>query len=194
MSLRDRLQANATDNVIALRGEAGMNRTSYQALKFRIHQRLLDSVDLGAIVVNELVARSGLPAGEFDAQQLVAWSAEHEQYGIFQLELPADCLNADHFHHVDVESHHQPQQQTTERAHHAHQRRHLRGAAGAAGRRLRRRETGRNPRTLLPSRVLNNPRQGRRILTNPASAGFFYARYLAGFLLPLTSIEIHGQP
>ena len=48
MSLRERLQAHQANaqGVVVLRPEPGIGHTAYQELKFRIHQRLLDRVDL----------------------------------------------------------------------------------------------------------------------------------------------------
>jgi len=48
MSLRDRLQVNAigANGVVLLRPDAALSQANYQSLKLRIHQKLLDSVDL----------------------------------------------------------------------------------------------------------------------------------------------------
>ena len=101
MSLRDRLQASqvGAETVVMLRPEAGLNHESYQSLKARIHQKLLDSVDLSvmeslsadrlkeeiAALVERLLADEAAVVNDTERRNLVR-DIQHEMLGLGPLE------------------------------------------------------------------------------------------------------------
>jgi pilus assembly protein CpaF len=101
MSLRDRLQASQVggETVVMLRPEAGLNHESYQSLKARIHQKLLDSVDLSvmeslsadrlkeeiAALVERLLADEAAVVNDTERRNLVR-DIQHEMLGLGPLE------------------------------------------------------------------------------------------------------------
>jgi pilus assembly protein CpaF len=102
MSLRDRLQSSAvnTDNVSAFRQKQGaLDHIAHQALKVRIHQKLLDRVDLAvmeslsperlreeiAILVERLLAEESVVINDIERKSLVR-DIQHEMLGLGPLE------------------------------------------------------------------------------------------------------------
>jgi len=101
MSLRDRLQASQSgaQTVVMLRPEADLDHAGYQSLKVRIHQRLLDSVDLSvmeslsadrlkeeiAALVERLLTEEAVVVNETERRSLVR-DIQHEMLGLGPLE------------------------------------------------------------------------------------------------------------
>jgi pilus assembly protein CpaF len=101
MSLRERLQAHqaSAQGVVALRPEPGISHTAYQELKVRIHQRLLDRVDLSvmeslsperlkeeiAILVERLLSEETMVVNDSERASLVR-DIQHEMLGLGPLE------------------------------------------------------------------------------------------------------------
>ena len=101
MSLRERLQAHQANaqGVVVLRPEPGIGHTAYQELKFRIHQRLLDRVDLAvmesltperlkeeiAILVERLLSEEAMVVNDSERAGLVR-DIQHEMLGLGPLE------------------------------------------------------------------------------------------------------------
>jgi pilus assembly protein CpaF len=101
MSLRDRLQASqlGAETVVMLRPDAGLNHASYQSLKIRIHQKLLDSVDLSVMeslsvdrlkeeigaLVERLLTEEAAVVNETERRSLVR-DIRHEMLGLGPLE------------------------------------------------------------------------------------------------------------
>ena len=101
MSLRERLQAHQANaqGVVVLRPEPGIGHTAYQELKFRIHQRLLDRVDLAvmesltperlkeeiAILVERLLSEEAMVVNDSERASLVR-DIQHEMLGLGPLE------------------------------------------------------------------------------------------------------------
>jgi pilus assembly protein CpaF len=102
MSLRDRLQSSAvnTENVSAFRQKQGaLDHIAHQALKVRIHQKLLDRVDLAvmeslsperlreeiAILVERLLAEESVVINDIERKSLVR-DIQHEMLGLGPLE------------------------------------------------------------------------------------------------------------
>ena len=101
MSLRERLQAHQANaqGVVVLRPEPGIGHTAYQELKFRIHQRLLDRVDLSvmesltperlkeeiAILVERLLSEEAMVVNDSERAGLVR-DIQHEMLGLGPLE------------------------------------------------------------------------------------------------------------
>ena len=100
MSLRERLQAHQANaqGVVVLRPEPGIGHTAYQELKFRIHQRLLDRVDLAvmesltperlkeiALLVERLLSEEAMVVNDSERAGLVR-DIQHEMLGLGPLE------------------------------------------------------------------------------------------------------------
>ncbi len=101
MSLRERLQAHQANaqGVVVLRPEPGIGHTAYQELKVRIHQRLLDRVDLSvmesltperlkeeiAILVERLLSEEAMVVNDSERAGLVR-DIQHEMLGLGPLE------------------------------------------------------------------------------------------------------------
>ena len=101
MSLRERLQAHQANaqGVVVLRPEPGIGHTAYQELKFRIHQKLLDRVDLAvmesltperlkeeiAILVERLLSEEAMVVNDSERAGLVR-DIQHEMLGLGPLE------------------------------------------------------------------------------------------------------------
>jgi pilus assembly protein CpaF len=101
MSLRERLQAHQANaqGVVVLRPEPGLGHTAYQELKVRIHQRLLDRVDLAvmesltperlkeeiAILVERLLSEEAMVVNDSERASLVR-DIQHEMLGLGPLE------------------------------------------------------------------------------------------------------------
>jgi pilus assembly protein CpaF len=102
MSLRDRLQSSTvnTENVSAFRQKQGaLDHIAHQALKVRIHQKLLDRVDLAvmeslsperlreeiAILVERLLAEESVVINDIERKSLVR-DIQHEMLGLGPLE------------------------------------------------------------------------------------------------------------
>ena len=101
MSLRERLQAHQANaqGVVVLRPEPGLGHTAYQELKVRIHQRLLDRVDLSvmesltperlkeeiAILVERLLSEEAMVVNDSERASLVR-DIQHEMLGLGPLE------------------------------------------------------------------------------------------------------------
>jgi pilus assembly protein CpaF len=102
MSLRDRLQiaTTAADGVVTLRAAAGLNQQAYQGLKIRVHQKLLDRIDLAvmeslpperlreeiATLVQRLLSEESAVVNESERRTLVQ-DIQHEMLGLGPLEL-----------------------------------------------------------------------------------------------------------
>ena len=102
MSLRDRLQiaTTAADSVVTLRAAAGLNQQAYQGLKIRVHQKLLDRIDLAvmeslpperlreeiATLVQRLLSEESAVVNESERLTLVQ-DIQHEMLGLGPLEL-----------------------------------------------------------------------------------------------------------
>ena len=101
MSLRERLQAHQANaqGVVVLRPEPGLGHTAYQELKVRIHQKLLDRVDLAvmesltperlkeeiAILVERLLSEEAMVVNDSERASLVR-DIQHEMLGLGPLE------------------------------------------------------------------------------------------------------------
>src|SRR5262245_63153683 len=101
MSLRERLQARQPDtqSVIALRPESGIGHGAYQELKVRIHQKLLDRVDLSvmeslsperlkeeiALLVERLLAEEAVVVNDAERASLIR-DIQNEMLGLGPLE------------------------------------------------------------------------------------------------------------
>ena len=101
MSLRERLQAHQANaqGVVVLRPEPGLGHTAYQELKVRIHQKLLDRVDLAvmesltperlkeeiAILVERLLSEEAVVVNDSERASLVR-DIQHEMLGLGPLE------------------------------------------------------------------------------------------------------------
>jgi pilus assembly protein CpaF len=101
MSLRDRLQVAATgaESMVALAHTAGLNQEAYQGLKVRIHQKLLDRVDLSvmeslsperlrqeiATLVQRLLSEEAAVVNDSERRALVQ-DIQHEMLGLGPLE------------------------------------------------------------------------------------------------------------
>jgi pilus assembly protein CpaF len=101
MSLRERLQAHQANaqGVVVLRPEPGLGHTAYQELKVRIHQRLLDRVDLAvmesltperlkeeiALLVERLLSEEAMVVNDSERASLVR-DIQHEMLGLGPLE------------------------------------------------------------------------------------------------------------
>ena len=101
MSLRERLQAHQANaqGVVVLRPEPGLGHTAYQELKVRIHQKLLDRVDLAvmesltperlkeeiAILVERLLSEEAVVVNDSERASLVL-DIQHEMLGLGPLE------------------------------------------------------------------------------------------------------------
>jgi pilus assembly protein CpaF len=101
MSLRERLQAHQANaqGVVVLRPEPGIGHTAYQELKVRIHQKLLDRVDLSvmesltperlkeeiAILVERLLSEEAMVVNDSERAGLVR-DIQHEMLGLGPLE------------------------------------------------------------------------------------------------------------
>jgi pilus assembly protein CpaF len=101
MSLRERLQAHQANaqGVVVLRPEPGLGHTEYQELKVRIHQRLLDRVDLAvmesltperlkeeiALLVERLLSEEAMVVNDSERASLVR-DIQHEMLGLGPLE------------------------------------------------------------------------------------------------------------
>ena len=101
MSLRERLQAHQANaqGVVVLRPEPGLGHTAYQELKVRIHQKLLDRVDLSvmesltperlkeeiAILVERLLSEEAMVVNDSERAGLVR-DIQHEMLGLGPLE------------------------------------------------------------------------------------------------------------
>lgn len=111
MSLRERLEAHQANaqGVVVLRPESGIAHSAYQELKFRIHQKLLDRVDLSvmesltperlkeeiAILVERLLSEEATVVNDSERASLVR-DIQHEMLGLGPLEpLLADPTIAD---------------------------------------------------------------------------------------------------
>jgi pilus assembly protein CpaF len=111
MSLRERLQAHQANaqGVVVLRPEPGIGHTAYQELKVRIHQKLLDRVDLSvmesltperlkeeiALLVERLLSEEAMVVNDSERASLVR-DIQHEMLGLGPLEpLLADPTIAD---------------------------------------------------------------------------------------------------
>ena len=101
MSLRERLQAHQANaqGVVVLRPEPGLGHTAYQDLKVRIHQKLLDRVDLAvmesltperlkeeiALLVERLLSEEAMVVNDSERASLVR-DIQHEMLGLGPLE------------------------------------------------------------------------------------------------------------
>ena len=101
MSLRERLQAHQANaqGVVVLRPEPGIGHTAYQELKVRIHQKLLDRVDLSvmesltperlkeeiALLVERLLSEEAMVVNDSERAGLVR-DIQHEMLGLGPLE------------------------------------------------------------------------------------------------------------
>ena len=101
MSLRERLQAHQANaqGVVVLRPEPGLGHTAYQELKVRIHQKLLDRVDLAvmesltperlkeeiALLVERLLSEEAMVVNDSERASLVR-DIQHEMLGLGPLE------------------------------------------------------------------------------------------------------------
>src|SRR5262245_11339861 len=101
MSLRERLHARETQSgtVVALRSEPGIGQSAYQELKVKIHQKLLDRVDLVvmesltserlreeiALLVERLVDEEAVIVNDSERASLVR-DIQHEMLGLGPLE------------------------------------------------------------------------------------------------------------
>jgi pilus assembly protein CpaF len=101
MSLRERLQAHQANaqGVVVLRPEPGLGHIAYQELKVRIHQKLLDRVDLAvmesltperlkeeiALLVERLLSEEAMVVNDSERASLVR-DIQHEMLGLGPLE------------------------------------------------------------------------------------------------------------
>ena len=101
MSLRERLQARQTDaqSVIVLRPESGIGHAAYQELKVRVHQKLLDRVNLSvmesltperlkeeiALLVERLLTDEAVVVNEAERASLIR-DIQNEMLGLGPLE------------------------------------------------------------------------------------------------------------